>query len=96
VLRDQHGDAAITELTELEAAIGITDNAITVAREEVARDADPVRFNAAAQPFEKAAGALWLRKTVGADGAEAVKVWKQVSSKEGRWKDARAEEIEAR
>jgi hypothetical protein len=95
-LREQHGDRAIAELVDLEAGIAIADGAITAAREEIAQDVGGLaKFNAAAEPFEKTMGVLWLRKTLGADGTAAVKVFKQVSPKEGRWADATPEEIEA-
>ena len=53
------------------------------------------KLDEAAAPFEKALGVLWLRKEIGADGAEAVKVFRQLSAKEGRWKTATDADIEA-
>jgi hypothetical protein len=95
-LRAQHGDEAITELVELEAGIKIADDVITVAREEVAQDVGGLaKLNDAAEPFEKAMGALWLRKTTGADGTEVVKVFKQLGPNNGCWPVATPTEIEA-
>jgi hypothetical protein len=96
-LRAQHGDEAVSELTDLETAVAIAEGAITACREEIAQDVGgAVKFNKAAEPHEKAVGGgLWLRKAVGVDGTEVAKVFKQVTPKEGRWVDATPEEIEA-
>jgi hypothetical protein len=94
-LKVHHGDA-VAELANLEAGIAIAEGAITACREEIARDVGGLpKFNAAAEPYEKALGVLWLRKEFDADKNEVAKVFRQLSAKEGRWKNAAPEDIEA-
>jgi hypothetical protein len=93
-LKAHHGDA-VAEIAEAEEAIKIAEGAITAAREEVASEVGgTAKLAEAAEPYEKPLGVLWLRKEVGADGTEAVKVFRQLSAKEGRWKNATPEDIE--
>jgi hypothetical protein len=96
----QHGEEAIAELQELEAAIKVADDVIKVAREEVAFDVGGnAKLDAAAAPYEKAATAPWLRKyrryTPGSDdsdkGVEVIGVWDETVK--ARVRPATEEEI---
>jgi hypothetical protein len=88
-LKQQHGEAALTELAELESAIKIADDTITAAREEVAHEVGgTAKLDTAAAPFEKMQGAAWLRKF-----GEEVRSF-HVSDNKGHWNVATEEELE--
>jgi hypothetical protein len=72
-LRAAHG-GAIDELEELERGIAFADRAVQLAREELAQDSgvDLAKFDAAAKPYEKPAGA-WLKR-IKQNGVEEVRV----------------------
>jgi hypothetical protein len=94
-LQAKHGDA-IGEIADLENAIAIADRAITAARETLGEDVGGIaNFEEAAKPYEEQLGVLWLRKDVGVDGVETVKIFKQISPREGSWVEATLPEREA-
>jgi hypothetical protein len=94
-LQEKHGDA-IGEITDLENAIEIAEGAIVAARATIGEDVGGIaKLDEAAKPFEEQLGVLWLRKDVGADGTEVVKVFKQSSPTSGIWANATPQELEA-
>jgi hypothetical protein len=94
-LQAKHGDA-IGEIGDLEDAIKIAEGALVAARETLGEDVGGIaKLDEAAKPFEEQLGVLWLRKDVGVDGVESVKVFKQVTPREGTWAEATLEEREA-
>jgi hypothetical protein len=93
-LEAQHGDA-LKEVQELERGIEIAERAVQLGREEIIREAeaDPHQFNQLAEPFERAAGANWLKK-YRENGEEVVRVMKwDNATKTGGWAKATPEEI---
>jgi hypothetical protein len=95
-LTAQHGAEAIAEIQELEAGIAIADDVVAVSREEIAQDVGGLaKFDAAAEPFERAASAPWLRKAL-KDGAEVVQVFARFG--QGKfdytWREATPQVIE--
>jgi hypothetical protein len=85
-LEAQHGDA-LKEVQELERGIEIAERAVQLGREEIIREAeaDPHQFNQLAEPFERAAGANWLKK-YRENGEEVVRVmkWDNATQAAGR------------
>jgi hypothetical protein len=75
-LEAQHGDA-LKEVQELERSIELAERAVQLGRDEIIREseADAHEFNVLAEPFEKAAGANWLKKYQ-ENGQEVIRVMK--------------------
>jgi hypothetical protein len=91
-LREQHGEEALAEVAQLEEGIKIAEDVVTIAREEVAKDAGGAeKFEAAVKPYEKGNAAVWLKK-FNVDGKEVVKSFEIVSPREGRWREATPQE----
>jgi len=94
-LEAQHGEA-LKHVQELERGIELAERAVQLGREEIIKEseADPHQFNELAEPFEKAAGANWLKKFQ-ENGEEVVRVsrWNATRT-EGTWAKATPEELE--
>jgi hypothetical protein len=75
-LEAQHGES-LKAVQELERGIELAERAVNLGREEIIKeaDADPHQFNQLAEPFEKAAGANWLKKYQ-ENGQEVIRVLK--------------------
>src|SRR5262245_54347124 len=62
-LRRQHGDKALSEQRDLESGIAIVEQVLPLARDAIAQDVGgETALAKAAEPFERAATAPWLRK----------------------------------
>jgi hypothetical protein len=93
-LEAQHGES-LKAVQELERGIEIAERAVQLGREEIIKEAeaDPHQFNQLAEPFEKAAGANWLKKQH-EKGEEVIRVMKwDNTTKTGTWAKATPEEI---
>lgn len=78
-LRAQHGEGTFAELADLEAGIKIADTTIAAAREEIAFEVGgTAKVDEAAKPFEKMAGAPWLRKFGDELGASTLRATKAI------------------
>jgi hypothetical protein len=88
-LKQQHGEEAFTELAQLEGAIKVADDVVKAAREEIAFEVGGnAKLDEAAAPYEKMAGAAWLKKV-----DNEVRAF-NIRNGRGYWDPATAEEVE--
>ena len=83
-------------MERLETGIAIADDVIAVARQEIAFDVGGLaRLNAAAEPYERASVAPWLKK-FNEDGKEVVRVLRMIGNGpwDGRWLEPTPQELE--